>query len=172
MKYFKIIFLVCGVILLCLAIYQYSKDSTTSPNLFNLIEKKPTTILVFGDMMLDRNVRRLIELKGEMYPFQNILEELKTSDISVANLEGVFTKNDSISVKDNTVLRFTFDKKYINTIWSAGFDILSQANNHTFDFGRDGILESKQALSDVGIQTFGDYFNEKTKHPFHQKSGI
>lgn len=37
------------------------------------------------------------------------------------------------------------------------FDILNLANNHTYDLGRSGFLETQQNLAQAGFQTFGGY---------------
>lgn len=37
------------------------------------------------------------------------------------------------------------------------FDILNLANNHTYDLGRDGFLETQKNLTDAGFQVYGSY---------------
>ena len=37
----------------------------------------------------------------------------------------------------------------------AGFDVLTLANNHTVDFGRDALLDTVKAVHAAGIQTIG-----------------
>ena len=37
----------------------------------------------------------------------------------------------------------------------AGFDVLTLANNHTVDFGRDALLDTLKAVHAAGIQTIG-----------------
>lgn len=123
------------------------------------VEETSKTILIFGDMMLDRNVANRMDQLGYDYPFLNIKDMLLESDIVVANLEGVFTSNPSISREDRTQLQFTFDKKLIPTLVEYNFSILSQANNHTSDFGVEGARESKELLAHNNILTFGDFFN-------------
>ncbi len=119
----------------------------------------PKTILIFGDMMLDRNVANRMDEFDYNYPFINIKDVLSENDIVVANLEGVFTNNISISREDHTKLQFTFDKKLIPTLKELNFSVLSQANNHTSDFGFEGARESKKSLTENGILSFGDFFN-------------
>ena len=58
------------------------------------------TIFATGDLMLDRTVRQKITQEGVEYPFKHVKELISSYDISVANLEGSFTHNQSIAVKD------------------------------------------------------------------------
>lgn len=124
-------------------------------------ESQKVTILILGDMMLDRNVATRMELYGTDYPFQNMRELFGDNDLTVANLEGVITHNESISRKDREILRFTFNPTLVSTLKKWGFDALSQANNHTADFDREGAEESRRILAENSISVFGDFYNEK-----------
>lgn len=120
------------------------------------------TILAFGDMMLDRAIRTKIKEHGSEYPFSNIKRFLQGVDIVVANAEGVFTDNLSVTEgKKNGPLQFTFDPRSIPTLKRLGFSVFSQANNHTSDFGTQGATESKRFMERQGIGYFGDYYNSK-----------
>ncbi len=119
-----------------------------------------TSILILGDIMLDRDVAKRIELYGADYPFLNMKEIFGQNDLTVANLEGVFSDNESVSRENNYVLRFTFDPALTETLRKWGIDAVSQANNHTMDFGREGADQSRSYLKKSGIAVFGDYYNE------------
>lgn len=134
-------------------------------NNFPLILKekteKPVTILAFGDMMLDRNVRLSIKNNTASYPFLNIKEFLMGHDIVVANLEGVFTNFPSVTagVIDGP-LSFTFDPKIISTLKQFNFNLFSIANNHSLNFGRYELDKSNNLLEKEGITWFGDPSNK------------
>ena len=69
----------------------------------------PTTILFLGDLMLDRHVALKMDKFDVEYPFAPIQEFLKSSNFVVANAEGVFGSNVSITKGvENAPLRFTF----------------------------------------------------------------
>ncbi|MDO8548198.1 MAG: CapA family protein [bacterium] len=120
---------------------------------------KPVTALMFGDMMLDRAVREKIDEYGPAYPFEKIKQLFPGHDIVVANAEGAFTDNASVSAPDHSIMRFTFTKSLLPTLRSLGLTVLSQANNHTLDFGQSGLASSKDAMEQNGIASFGDPFN-------------
>jgi poly-gamma-glutamate synthesis protein (capsule biosynthesis protein) len=115
-----------------------------------------TTILALGDLMLDRAVRTKIESEGPMYPFEKMQPLLAGNDITVANAEGVFTDNKSISVVSTSTLLFTFSTSTLPILKQLGFTLFSQANNHALNFGWKGITASKTNIAAAGMQAFGD----------------
>lgn len=110
--------------------------------------------------MLDRGVRNALNREGVDYSFGDIRELLLSADVSVGNLEGVFTENPSISVVDNSVLRFTFDPKLVSMLKDFGFSGFSLANNHAWDFGRQGFESTKILLGENGFFSFGSPSND------------
>lgn len=134
--------------------------------------KNQVSILVFGDMMLDRNVFSLTEKSGSYgYPFQKIDLFMKGVDFRLANLEGPITDFTSVA-KKNGILKFTFSPLFLEPL-KKSFEIFSLANNHTANFGSKGLSETRDYLSKFGIDFFGDPDNS----PAHQseileKNGI
>ncbi len=167
-KYIKLICLslILGVSVFILSATLYYKDfPKVYINNFPLILKekveKPVTILAFGDMMLDRNVRVSIKNNTAEYPFLNIKDFLSGHDIVVANLEGVFTNFQSVTAGViNGPLSFTFDPKIIATLKQFNFNIFSVANNHSLNFGRVELDKSNKLLEKEGISWFGDPSNK------------
>jgi len=125
---------------------------------FNLGEGAPNrdvTLLFFGDMMLDRNVRKIIDDKGLGHILQPIARLLDGNDLTIANLEGPLT--DSPSLAENLKkLIFTFDPRSTSVLKKFKFDVLSLANNHTFNFGSKGLTQTRDHLRQAGIDYFGD----------------
>lgn len=130
------------------------------------------TIFAAGDLMLDRTVRQKITQEGVEYPFKHVKELISSYDISVANLEGSFTRNQSIAVKDHSVLRFTFDPLFLPELEETGFDVVSMANNHAWDFGSAGYEENLTYLTERGIKAFGSPFNTKNLSAVTEVKGI
>ena len=133
---------------------------TTREAVFEFVAPpRPITLVAFGDMMLDRGVRTQINKNGLQYPFKKIKDLVSSADIAVVNAEGPFTHNESVHSTATTSLRFTFDPALLATLKEVGFDVLAQANNHTLDFGQEGLEESKQAIAAAGLGVFGDPLN-------------
>ncbi len=125
-----------------------------------------TTILAFGDMMLDRNVRKAINTNSTEYPFLPIKRLLMGNDIVVANAEGPFTTHASKTLNVlNGPLTFTFDPALLPTLKKLGFTLFSQANNHTLNFKKQGLEASERAIEKTGLHWFGDPLNG-TLHSF------
>lgn len=123
-------------------------------------KEKSLSIVFFGDTMLDRNVRLIGKRNGYDSLFAPVKDFVTSFDLAVLNLEGTVTGNESLSLKDKNILRFTFESIALDAVFNTGFDIVSLSNNHTSDFGREGFLETTKNLEARNLKYFGDYFNE------------
>lgn len=132
----------------------------------NYLGKKKTenskiVFLAVGDIMLDRGVESKINKEGKgdfKFPFLKITDYLKKADILFGNLESIISNKGR---KVGSINSFRADPKAIEGLVYAGFDVLSVANNHTFDYSGDGMKDSFQRLKEAGIDYIGGGFNEK-----------
>lgn len=99
--------------------------------------------------------------------FQRIVPYLqKENDILFGNYESTLTDY-PYSAKDITqanTFAFRSPPAYAQVISQAGFDIMSIANNHAFDFGQQGFEDTMAHLNKAGVKTVGEkgeivYFN-------------
>ncbi len=99
----------------------------------------PTTTIFFGgDIMLSRNVAgRMYAANDFTLPFQNVKDVVSRADIAMANLESPFNNEGDHFVEGSLI--FNADPQSVNGLKSAGFDILSTANNHALDQGIKGL---------------------------------
>lgn len=118
------------------------------------------TIMIGGDLMLDRGIRLVGEKYGYKSLFATATSLFEQADIMVANLEGPITSNKSRTVlangKTGKELVFTFDPKSVKAIASSSIDVVSLANNHSDNFGIAGLNETKKWLKSAGVEWFGD----------------
>lgn len=115
----------------------------------------PVNILAFGDMMLGRYVRVLMDKNGMDYPFKNLPQGsdfFKGADIVFGNLEGPIKGKGK---KGGTSMVFAFGVDVAPIIKNAGFNLLSIANNHAVDQGWDGRDSTIKALDDEGLNWCG-----------------
>jgi len=110
-------------------------------------------------MMLDLYVRRFIDNKGVNALFANITPLLKDKDMVVANLEGSIT-NFTPKPLDPDNVSFTFDPQIVPELKKLGFTHFSLANNHSLDFGAEGVRQTKELLDKENLKYFGDYKNQ------------
>ncbi len=124
---------------------------------------KKLSIFAAGDIMLDRTMLLLAQKNNDFgYAFRMISSTLKNADIRIANLEGPITTNKSTAniVNGGRGLNFTFSPQVTTTL-KENFDILSLANNHTTNFGFEGLEQTKYFLDGAEIAWFGDPNNRE-----------
>lgn len=121
---------------------------------------KPITLIFVGDIMLDRGVEYMIRKHGKgdyKFPFLKIANYLNEADILFGNLEGPLSDKGK---KVGSVYSFRMKPEAIRGLKFAGFDILSVANNHIFDYGRVAMEDTFLRLKEAGIDFIGGGFNE------------
>lgn len=113
------------------------------------------TVTFFGDMMLGRTVRTLMDKNNDLnYPF-NLMDQsyLQINDLLVANLEGPIANK---AVQTTKSIAFRFLPDIAPVLKSNHFDALSTANNHAIDMGQQGWLDGIENLKNIGIVPFGN----------------
>ncbi len=121
-------------------------------------QENRVTLLGFGDLMLDRGVRKAIDKNTPFYPFVPITRFLNGNDITLANLEGGFTDFAPKRLEPEGIA-FTFDPSLAAVLSRLGFNIFGLANNHSRDFGASGFHQTQKYLESAEISYFGDWAN-------------
>ncbi len=122
------------------------------------------------DKYLDKSYSfaQTMDREGYDYCFQNVKDLLAEDDLTVANLEGVLRDDLSGAVKKtNSVYNFRGDTAYTEILKLGSVEAVGLENNHTMDFGAEGLQDTKQALSDAGIGYF-----DKSDVYIYDKDGI
>jgi gamma-polyglutamate biosynthesis protein CapA len=118
-----------------------------------LDEERCLTIMAAGDILLDRGVKKAIFLHDDPgYPMRDLPVLFEGADIAMANLECALTDQ---TVGYGKVFSFRGDPSLAGFLGRSGINVLSLANNHGYDFGRDGLLETIQHLESNGITPVG-----------------
>ena len=132
------------------------------PNLSEPTSSK-LTILIGGDVMLDRSIRKYGDKHGYDSLFANIIPLIKKADVSIVNLEGPITSSSSRTLLSNGAttksFAFTFATSTGELLSRLGIDYVNLANNHTDNYGPEGLEETKNILENSGIGYFGDPWN-------------
>jgi len=126
----------------------------------NSLEKqKEISLILVGDIMLDRGIKIMMMKNNDWrFPFLKIADELKGANFLFGNLEGPISDKGE---KVGSIYSFSNDPRVIEGLNFAGFDILSLANNHAFDYGREALEDTFLRLKTAGIDYVGAGFNEK-----------
>lgn len=110
------------------------------------------TITFTGDILLDRGIRQQINRSGIDSIFNGILPILRNSTFVVGNLENPLTK---VNNPQNKKYTFKGDPEWAGSLRKAGFTHLDVANNHTYDQGENGFIETIESLKAAKICPVG-----------------
>jgi len=152
-----------------LELYQLTANLSTVSS--SKILPKEATLIAAGDVMLSRGVAVKIKENGPDYPFLKVQDYLKTGDIVFANLENPIAEGRTIKPGE---MFFRADPNLVSELKDNNFSILSLANNHSGNFGTDGLKQTFQYLNEAGIKYVGAGENyEVANSPvFLKKNGL
>ncbi|WP_027088112.1 CapA family protein [Cohnella panacarvi] len=111
------------------------------------------TIALVGDILPAARVLDYMNQYGFDYPFRETSRLLTAADITAGNLESSITKRGTPEQNKEYVYRGP--QEALVPIKEAGFDFLSLANNHTMDYGWEGLSDTMDALDEAGIRHAG-----------------
>ncbi|MBG9596568.1 capsular biosynthesis protein [Bacillus mycoides] len=117
-----------------------NKSSKTASKSEKKTEDPEITLTFSGDTMFDWQLRPVIEKNGADYPFQHVKEEITKADISFVNLESAFTTREKKVPGQQFWIKS--DPSTLQAIKNTGYDIVNIGNNHTLDYGQDGLLDT------------------------------
>lgn len=125
----------------------------------NAKEKNRTFTLLFaGDIMLSRSVGKIMESRRDYkYPFLKIADFINNADLAFANLEGPVSARGR---NQGSIYSFRADPRAVEGLLFAGFDIVSLANNHIWDWGSEALSDTVRLLKEKSIETAGAGRNE------------
>lgn len=115
--------------------------------------EKNVTVVAVGDILLSRHIgKKIDQTKDAGVPFANVRQLLTGADIAFGNLESPVVAGD-VPIRSGMVFRCL--TRYVPGLISAGFDVLSTANNHAFDQGAEGVEFTIDYLDSKGIVAVG-----------------
>ena len=83
---------------------------------------------------------------------EKILERMRGEDVFIVNNEFTYTRGGKRSGK---TYAFRTDPRYAAMLQEMGVDLVTLANNHTWDFGEQGFLDTLSTLEETGIPYIG-----------------
>lgn len=110
-----------------------------------------TTMAVVGDIMLGRGVAAAHPNQPGA-PLAPLRRRLAGADLTVGNLESTLS---TAGVPRQGTDSFAADPAVLGPLARAGFDLLSQANNHSGDYGRLAMLQTLRAFKSSPIAEVG-----------------
>lgn len=187
----RIFFSVIGIILISVVlIFNFNKDSKTIENEIkenkNITEKKKennkeikdtvksATIISVGDIMFhDTQLIAAYDKESRKYDFSNVFEYvkkyIKDADIAIGNFETV-TAGKEHGFRGYP--RFNSPIETLIALKNTGFDILTTANNHSFDMGKEGVIETIENIEKIGLKSVGTYKDKNKTYLIKDINGI
>ena len=125
-----------------------ASPTTTTP------KRNPVTIAAVGDTELGNIPTVPSDPASILQPIQSAL----SAPIVFGNLEGTMTTASSSKCAGSTpgnCYAFAVPPSYAGVMHQAGFTVLNSANNHSHDFGEQGVTDTSAALTSAGIEQAG-----------------
>ncbi len=121
--------------------------------LAKFFQEKPITLLFAGDIMLSRGVANQIKKHQDVrWPFLKIATTTREADLTFGNLEGPISDRGE---NQGSIYSFRSSPEVIEGLSFAGFDVLSLANNHIWDWGKDALIDTITMLEHSGLKGVG-----------------
>ena len=122
-----------------------------------LVPNDPTkvrTLLVTGDVIPARGVNYYATARRDfLWPFRPTADYTKNADITYINLESPLFAG--CPVVATATFTFCGDARFINGLTLMGAKVANLANNHTSNYGAEGITLTDNLLQQHGIKTSG-----------------
>lgn len=111
------------------------------------------SLISTGDIGLVRDINYRILLENNPnFPFLKIADYLKSADLTITNLEGPLINKCPIKREGFT---FCGEDENVSGLTYAGIDAANLANNHTTNYGLEGLGETVRVLHSNNIVPFG-----------------
>ncbi|MFH7242593.1 MAG: CapA family protein [Spirulina sp.] len=124
----------------------------------NALQAPPTlTVNAVGDVIPGTNYPNYRLPQDWQYLFGGIQYQLQQADIVFGNFESTLTevRNSPKGAGRPNVFAFRTPPWYASVLKVAGFNVMSVANNHSFDFGDQGFIDTMANLEQEGIKAVG-----------------
>ncbi len=112
------------------------------------------TIVAVGDLNLGRSLGKMIISGRKNFTFAKVRDVVAGADIAFANLESQISEQKGVTEGSSNYV-FTAPPGAADEVANAGFDIVSTANNHAWDFGERAMRETIANLQRVGVAWAG-----------------
>ena len=133
----------------------------------------PTLVLAAGgDVMFDRGVRSIVGRRGSGWPLGAVAHVFRGADLGFVNLETALSnRGERLPGKG---IWFRSDPSFGGILCDAGIGVVSLANNHALDYGREAFADTVRTLDAAGVARCGGglTITEACKPAIVQRNGI
>ncbi|MBR5590443.1 MAG: CapA family protein, partial [Anaerotignum sp.] len=126
---------------------------------------KTVKMAVVGDIMVhDYQYNEAYDPSTGEYDFMHNFQDAKKyfagNDLVIGNLELTFGGTDR---PYSSYPCFNTPDSFLDAVKDAGFNLLTTANNHSMDTGRNGVIRTLDKLDEYGIEHFGTYRTQEDR---------
>lgn len=114
------------------------------------VKAEPLRVIAVGDIMLDGTARPVFAQHGYDYAFAAVKHLFNGAAAVFGNLEGPLTDRGTAEQEKTYVFRSP-PAPVSQALRAAGFNVVSLANNHTLDYGAEGLAQTQEVLDAAGI---------------------
>lgn len=97
----------------------------------------------------------MIDANGYAWPFSLVKQYLEADDLTIANLEVVFTTRAKHTDK---MYNLVADPDHVQILLEGSVELVNTVNNHCMDFMQTGYQDSIETLDAAGIGRFGSVY--------------
>lgn len=171
----KIVFMIVASIFFTSCTMREEQSYSVSAGISQPIVKQ-ATLAVVGDIMVhDYQYNEAYDPANGSYNFMHNFQDVKKYfdgyDLVLGNLELTFGGEDR---GYSSFPCFNTPDSFLDAVKDAGFDILTTANNHCMDTGKNGLIRTLDKLDEYGIAHMGTYRSteERDKILYKKINGI
>ncbi|MCC8067146.1 MAG: CapA family protein, partial [Clostridiales bacterium] len=139
------------------ALVKVSADNLETVScMVNVTTEQTITVSTIGDCTLgtyagantSTSFDTYYAMYGADYFFENVRDILENDDVTFANLEGTLTNE---TTPEDKTYAFKGDPSYTEILLSGSVEVVTLANNHSSDYGAQSLTDTKENLTDAGI---------------------
>lgn len=169
---------VLSIIIIDIPCLNYFKRTKSNSNILEInmetdvIEKKSITISTVGDCTIgsdpnfgySNSFHQIYDKNTPEYFFEGVSSLLQNDDLTLANLESTFTEATDKEIK---AFNFKGPKSYVDVLKTGSIEVVNVANNHTYDFKKQGFDDTIDTLEEADISYCGSEL-----YSIHEVKGI
>lgn len=146
-------------------------------NIYSVANKTDGIVTVgfAGDILFDDEYAMMANLKKRGAAIENAISQPLLScmrDMDIMMLNNEFPYTDRGTATEGKTFTFRADTSTVSYLSDMGVDVVSLANNHSYDFGEVGLLDSLDTLREAGMPYVGAGRNlEEASRPVYFIAG-
>lgn len=162
----RILFTLISIFIVVSCYGQEIKNDTIPSSTIPYQRKDTITVIGVGDIMMGTNYpENKLPAHDGSFLMKGVEPVLRNADLTFGNLEGTLLDSGGTpkTCRDPKVCYvFRTPVRYVKNLVSAGFDVMSLANNHAGDFGEAGRRSSIKTLEEAQLEHAGQLIHPYT----------